>query len=276
MNINMKEIKALAKQTLYSRGIFFDLVLLCILTAFALLLPMLAYVYSSSLMMTLFDEEGENIFLSYVLPALPTLICAIFISFPAISGTYLCGRKIFEGERHTLIEGYTDGYRKNIAFGALLVIRLIPAIIVIILALTLPSLITESVTESFDGSFGELGELMDIEWLLSTVINGALSTVFLLLAIAITFALIALFGKLFLVPYFISDGHGIKKALKMSRDAMRAPQNKGNNRKFLASFAGLLCLSVLTLGLLLIFYVVPLMLMTYNTLAEKMTADEQQ
>lgn len=280
MNINMKEIKALAKRTLYSRGKFFDLVLLCILTAFALLLPMLAYVYSSSLMMTLFDEEGENIFLSYVLPALPTLVCAIFISFPAISGTYLCGRKIFEGERHTLIEGYTDGYRKNIAFGALLVIRLIPAITVIILALTLPSLITGFVMDSMGGAFddlsGELEGLIDLEWLLSTVINGALSMIFLLVAIAITFALIAIFGNFFLVPYFVSDGYRIKDALKLSRDAMRAPQNKGNNRKFLASFAGLLCLSVLTLGLLLIFYVVPLMLVTYNTLAEKMTADEQQ
>ena len=276
----MKDIKASAKRTLYSHGNLFDLVLLCILTAFALLLPMLTYVYSSSLMMTLFDEEGKNVLLSYIFPALPTLVCAIFISLPAISGTYLCGRKIFEGERHTLIEGYTDGYRKNIAFGSLLILRLIPAIIVLILALSLPSLITESIMDSFGGSLSEISTelegLIDLEWLLSIIINGALSMAFLLLALAITFAMIVSFGNLFLVPHFVSDGYGIKEALKMSRDAMRTPQNKGNNKKFLASFAGLLCLSVLTLGLLLIFYVVPLMLMTYNTLAEKMTADEQQ
>ncbi len=275
MNINIKDIKSEAKQTLYLHGNLLHLVLLCILTAFALMLPVLTYVYSSSLVMTLFDEKGENILLSYILPTLPTLACAVLISFPSISGVYLCGRKIFDGDRYTLIEGYTDGYRKNIAFGALLILRLIPAIIVLILALTLPSLITESVMDSFGGSFGELGELIDIEWLVSIIINGAMSMAFLIAALAITFAMIALFGSLFLVPYFISNGHGIKEALKMSREIMRAPQNKSNHRKFLASFAGLLCLSLLTLGLLLIFYVVPLMLMTYNTLAEKMTDSGQ-
>ena len=279
MNLNMKDIKAHAKQTLYSRGKFFDLVLLCILAAFALLLPMLTYLYSSSLMMTLFDEEGENILLSYILPALPTLICSVLISFPAISGVYRSGRKIFLGERHTLIEGYVDGYRKNIAFGALLVLRRIPAIIALILALTLPQVLTESVMDHLGISFGELQgglwDFIDLEWLLSIIISGALSFALLLTALAITFAILAIFGNLFLAPYFISDGHGIKESLKMSREIMRAPQNKDDHRRFLASFAGLLCLSVLTLGLLLIFYVVPLMLVTYNTLAERMTGGEK-
>ena len=276
--MNLKAIKTDAKRVLYRNGNHTKLVLLCILTAFALLIPLLIYIYSSSLLMTLFDEGGENILLSYILPIIPTLIGAIFISFPAISGAYLCGKKIYDREKHTFIEGYTENYPRNIAFGAILILRWIPAIAIFILSLILPSLITEEITESMEDVLSELitqtealSEFIDIEWLISTLINSTLSIVFLIAALIITVIIITLSGKLFLFPYFISNGYGIKESIKSSRKIMRDPQNKHNHSKFLLSFAGLLCLSLLTLGLLLIFYTVPLMITTYNMLAEKMT-----
>ena len=280
--MDIKSIKAEAKKTLYSKGNHTHLVLLCILTAFAIMIPVLIYAYSASLLMILFDNEGENIFLSYILPAILTLICAIFISFPAISGVYLCGKRIYGGERFSLIEGYTENYKKNLAFGAILILRWIPAIAAFILSLILPSLISEkimgameSTLTDFNSQMGELAKFIDVEWLIYTLLSGAFSIALLIAAALITLAIIALSGRLFLFPYFISNGYEIKEAFKSSKNIMRKPQNKRNHSKFLLSFIGLLCLSLLTLGLLLIFYTGPLMLMTYNTLAEEMADDNE-
>ena len=269
--MKIKNIREEAKGILYSNGNSLRLVLLSILSMFAVLVPVLVYVYTSSLIITLFDENGENILISYILPALPAIAAAVFISMPAISGAYHFGACVCDGDKTDYLSGYTNGYFKSMATGGILTLRWIPAIIVLVLTAIVPPLAAEAADEALQPFYEELYSqydmLIDIEWLISTLINWGVTVALMAIAAMLSIITVLLSGSIFFFPFFIARGLSVSEALNRSRELTM--QHKGIGPRFLLSFLPLLLLSALTLGLLFVFYVLPLMLLTYFSLAEK-------
>ena len=93
-----------------------------------------------------------------------------------------------------------------------------------------------------------------------------------LVAVAIGLSILLMWGTggCFLLPYFCCRGE-VKRAWKQSRRAMRHRYKAYG--AYILSFLGWVVLSLLTAGVLLIFYVLPLMMFTYFALGDRMTAE---
>ena len=109
-------------------------------------------------------------------------------------------------------------------------------------------------------------------YLLSERIGYTLHLPLLCLAALLAALLFYATGSWFLVPYYLSLGDGGAQAIGKSRQAMK--QRKKLYGAYQKRFAGLVCLSVLTVGVLLVLYTVPLMLMTYFSLVQTMEDEE--
>ena len=87
------------------------------------------------------------------------------------------------------------------------------------------------------------------------------SVVALLLSGFLAFLWFAFTGRMFFVPYEAAVGGSVCEVLVRARN--RIASQKMLPRQFMDSFFGLLLLSVASIGVLLIFYTLPLMWMTY-------------
>ncbi|MBQ9782990.1 MAG: hypothetical protein IJW44_00540 [Clostridia bacterium] len=92
------------------------------------------------------------------------------------------------------------------------------------------------------------------------------------LAIGLSVLLMWATGGWFLFPYFLCRGE--KKAIRQSRRAMKKHYKRYG--AYMLSFLGLVLLSLLTAGVLLMFYVLPLMMFTYFALGDRLSAEQTQ
>ena len=125
----------------------------------------------------------------------------------------------------------------------------------------------EALQPFYEKLYSQYDMLIDIEWLISTLINWGVTVALMAIAAMLSIITVLLSGSIFFFPFFIARGLSVSEALNRSRELTM--QHKGIGPRFLLSFLPLLLLSALTLGLLFVFYVLPLMLLTYFSLAEK-------
>lgn len=92
------------------------------------------------------------------------------------------------------------------------------------------------------------------------------------LAIGLAFLWMWATGGWFLFPYFM--GRREAKPLRQSRRTMK--QHYKLYGAYMLSFLGLVLLSLLTAGVLLVFYVLPLMMFTYFALGDRLSAEQIQ
>lgn len=96
-----------------------------------------------------------------------------------------------------------------------------------------------------------------------------------IMACAIVLAMLVMWltAYLFLFPYYVCRGESIRRAMKYSVKHMLS-RYRGYFGYMLA-FLGWVLLSLLTVGVLLILYTIPMMLLTYFIFADKIVGDQQ-
>lgn len=95
-------------------------------------------------------------------------------------------------------------------------------------------------------------------------------------AIALSVLWMRITADWFLLPYYVCRGKRTRAALRASRMAMK--QHRRACGAYMRSFLGPILLSLLTVGLLLLLWTLPLMMFTYFSLADRIdkAADKQQ
>ena len=96
----------------------------------------------------------------------------------------------------------------------------------------------------------------------------------MLCAIVLAMLVMWLTAYLFLFPYYICRGESVGQALKYSVKHMLS-RYRGYFGYMLA-FLGWVLLSLLTAGVLLVLYTIPIMLLTYFIFADKIVGDQQR
>lgn len=273
----MKAIRAEAKKTLYSRSNQTRLVLLGIITTFGIMIPVLTLSYAASLIDILLYEYEYGTLIATVASSALAVISAVLVTFPLISDAYQCAFDCFNGSRVRYAGCFGKDYKRHIGAGALLSVRWLPAVALLLLSASLPSFIAGRLADANAQALNEatkaIDGLIDLHWLVEILLSWAFMLLFITAALAVSFIIFFCFGSLFMFPYFVSRGKSLSESVRMSKRIMK--QSKGANRRFLSSFTGLMILSVLSLGILFIFYCLPLMLVSYFEAAGRLENGEQ-
>ena len=113
-----------------------------------------------------------------------------------------------------------------------------------------------------------------LEWLISMALYWGFTAILFVVAVLLLLLIVLVSDRAFLFPYYVTQGLTVRQAFKKSRQATKPC--KGTGTRFLLSFAPLLLLSAVTLGLLFIFYTLPLMLLTYSSIASDIDGNVQE
>ena len=113
-----------------------------------------------------------------------------------------------------------------------------------------------------------------LAYVLASVTDFWLYLPFMVLAIGLATLFMWATGGAFFVPYFVCRGMSAGKALRASRRTMKKKYKLYG--AYMMSFIGLVLLSLLTVGVLLLFYTMPVMMFTYFALADRVTGEETQ
>ncbi|MBE6546312.1 MAG: hypothetical protein E7668_02580 [Ruminococcaceae bacterium] len=235
---SIKQIKPVAAKRLAKKGNRLRLVGVGILLTFSVMLPLLLSANLSVILLGEAEMEPIQTFLFF--GAILALI--LLGTAPAVSALYGIAYRGYERARDGMSASARMSelrYGQCLASGLLLILRPLGVVALFVGAYALASL-------------------------------GAFLLYFPLACVAIALSVLWMWATsgAFLLPYYVSRGETVRSALRASRRAM-----KGNRRlygAYMLSFLGWVLLSLLTVGVLLLLYVLPLMLFTYFTLADRM------
>lgn len=245
----VKQLKTMARAMLMKQGSWVRLVFVGILWIFAALLPLILATNVTAVLFGEALETGEvGILADSVFWSL-LILCALIVTVPTVTLLYRYAWQTYRRCRDGFgaLETARDD-RIVVNYGTGLLILLRPLCVIGLFGL----------------AYG-LAALWDFVLYLPLVfVAAALSVLFLWGT-----------GFAFLLPYYLCRGQSCIEALRQSRRRMNR-QNYSLYGSYLMLFLGWILLSLLTVGVLLILYTLPLMLFTYFALAEHMTASTQQ
>ena len=274
MRINLADSKKEAKELLFSHGNSLRLILLSRLAMFVVLLPVLIYAYVSALLFTLI---GESIW-CYVYPLIPALPIAVFISFPMITNLFVFSENVYSSGIANVLSGFKKSYFTNVAAGAILTLLWLPPLAALVTAFAAPDFASRILAENVYPYIISITESIslpsELEGLISMILYWGFIAILLIAAVLLFLLIVLVSDRIFLFPYYITQGLTLRQALKKS---CKVTKNcKGAGSRFILSFTTLLLLSALTLGLLLIFYTLPIMLLTYSSFASDIDGNVQE
>ena len=227
-------LKKEAKGVLYDRGRLLRLSLLGILLLFALGFPYLMGGYLFELLY-LTGLLGDSFFVVEMLPYLMMLPLAVLVSAPALIYGMRAARQVIDGE----VPGRVT-YGRALRCGLCLYGRTVLCTLPMTVIWSLPVWTVST----------PLAAVMWLFRLLATAAGGVISALLLYVS-----------RRFFYLSYFAAEGRTLREAFGASGKAKRA--YKPLYRRFFGTFAGLLALSVVSIGVLFILYVLPLMTVTY-------------
>ena len=232
----MQACRQKAKDCLGTRGRWLRLVLYAILAMFLVMLPFALSLNVVSVLSTT-PLWVDGLFFETVLPYLLMIPTLLLVTCPCIMSVMRGVVATVTGEQRVMRE--KGQYGRDLGVGLFIVGRLLLPIALVLVAWCLPR------------------EIFGMENLLGFLIGGVMACAMAVLAVL----WLHLSRRSFFVPYFAACGDTLHEACRRSRAVvngyLRLPT------VYLFSFIGALALSVLSLGVIFIFWVLPLMWATY-------------
>ena len=236
-----------AKARLGRRGRWLSLVLYAILSTFLVMLPFaLSLNVISLLSMTPLWIDG--LFFDTVLPYLLMIPTFLLITCPCIMFVMRGVISTITGERR--VAESKGRYERDLGIGLFILGRVLLPIALVLVAWSWPR------------------ALMDGARFLGFLIGGVMACAMAVL----TVLWLHLTRRSFFVPYFAACGYSFGEARLRSRAMVNAYPRLPT--VYLFSFVGALALSVLSLGVLFIFWTLPLMWMTYGLAASSLLNEQ--
>ncbi len=235
-----------AQRLLHARGRLLRLALYGILSVFLLMLPFALSMHTVSLL-SLTPIWSDTVFMETILPYLLMIPTFLLVTCPLTVTVLRYVVAVVKDERP--MRRKKGGYGRDVLFGLLTLVWLLLPVVLMLVAWTLPSQWVAAELESFWGNL--LGIMLGA---LAAITVGSLSLPWFFLT-----------RRLFFVPYYAATGCTLREAFGRSRARFLA--DKPFPTAFATSFLGLLVLSVLSLGVILIFYTLPLVWTAYCLVA---------
>ena len=238
----LKECKLLAKKYLGRKGNWLRLIIAAVLLVFTVMSPMVLAMSISGILAGDAPEGSTLYVISDVVFYVLWVVLGLTLTPIGIACFYRFAYLGYKNGRDGISEnGRLLSFGRSLGAGLLILLRILPVIALFVAVYW-------------------LGFLSD--WWLYLPLAIA--------AIWLAIPLMGMSGSVFLFPYYVARGERIGDACRMSRRAM-----KGNRRlyfSYMLSFLGWVLLSLLTAGVLLLIYVLPVMCFTYFILADRLDA----
>lgn len=253
MSLILKCIKS-SRALMMRRGNWIRLSLASAMLTVVTMLPLMVGVYFDTIV---FGYSTEPMFIEYVIVYTLTILLNIFLVAPAFAAYVSYTYGVYSGVRYGADYRVkrAGGYFRNLFCGLLLTVRTAVCAVVLQGAYALTQLLESVLKIKFLG----------LPMLILAAPLMTLAVIFCLFFCWIT-------GIVFMAPYYFARGEGIFASFKKGIKAFFAHPFLKDGYSLI--FIGLIALSVLTLGVLLILFVMPLMMFTYFTLAEYIDSGE--
>lgn len=239
------------KRLLGSRGRWLRLVACAILAMFLVMLP-----FAVALNVARLIGVTNNFFIDEVLPFLLMIPTLVLVSAPL---TARLVRRIVSVVQDNRSVTKKANYGRDLVVGLLTLVWILLPIVAILLAWGIPMMMMDT---DLLWQFLKAPSLGDIIGLLLPLAIAIVATV---LTVLLVFPYLLLTKQMFFVPYYAAEGATLGEAFLCARRRMR--MWRGLSVGFLWHFFDLLVLSVLSVGVLLVFYTLPLMWATYVSIA---------